>query len=202
MKVLGGTGAIGLTGFTGAAAGTEDNGGPQESDEDHYLENHPEIEIPVIDGYHDGKKVWFIHTSASTEAMAERLTQMVDYPTLHVPKLDEIVDVDAVANIYVFKNGVDRSGTEPWGGGPFGFQIDVLDSVPDDPEYTPLRHPHVVTWNENADARVLTSADELMAARNAGKLEITPTDVVVTAPVVNWPGDPFVDYPKANGSSG
>lgn len=204
MQILGVTGAVGLTGFTGAADGTRDRGAQpsQGSDEDHYFENHPEVEIPVIDGYHDGEKVWFIHTSASTQTMAERLTEMIDYPTLHVPKLDEIVDIDVLADIYVFENGVDRSGANPWGGGPFDFQIDILDSVPDDQAYTPLRRPHLVSWCDDADPRILTSVDELMAARNAGKLKITPTDVVVTAPVVSWPGDPFVDHPKANGDSG
>ncbi|MFB6202245.1 MAG: hypothetical protein ABEI98_09565 [Halorhabdus sp.] len=200
MKVLGVTGAVGLTGFTGAAgAQDQSDQSSQNSDEDHYFEKHPEVEIPVIDGYHDGEKVWFIHTSASTEKMAERLTEMIDYPPLHVPKLDEI---DALAEIYVFKNGIDRSDAEPWGGGPFGYQIDLLDSVPDDQAYTPLRHPHLVSWCDDADPRILTSVDELMAARDAGELDIMPTDVVVTAPVVSWPGDPFVDYPEANGNSG
>jgi len=98
----------------------------------------------------------------------------------------------------MFKNGIDRSDAEPWGGGPFGFQIDILDSVPDDQAYTPLRRPHVVSWMEDADARVLKSVEKPMAARDAGELEITPTDVVVTAPVVSWPDDPFGDSPEPN----
>ncbi|MGZ0748432.1 DUF7482 domain-containing protein [Haloparvum sp. AD34] len=102
----------------------------------------------------------------------------------------------------MFKNGVDRSDADPWGGGPFGFQIDILDSVPDDQAYTPLRHPHVVSWTEDADARVLRSTEELMAARDAGELEIMPTNVVVTAPVVSWPGDPFDGSSEASGNSG
>lgn len=56
-------------------------------------------------------------------------------------------------------------------------------------------------WHEDADPRILRSVNELMAARDAGELSIKPTDVVVTAPVVSWPGDPFEDYPKANGES-
>ena len=30
-----------------------------------------------------------------------------------------------------------------------------------------------------------------MAAKQTGRLTIKPTDVVVTTPVVSWPGDPF-----------
>lgn len=107
----------------------------------------------------------------------------------------------AAGAIYVFKNGVDRSDAQPWGGGPFGYQIDILDSVPDDQAYTPLRNPHIVTWTEDADPRVLTSVEELMTACSSGKLEITTTDVVVTAPIVSWPGDLFEESPKANGTS-
>jgi len=204
LKALSVTGAIGLAGCTGNLTGTQNTETPSPSDttETQGFEDDPRIEIPVIDAYHNGEKVWFIHTSASTEKMAERLTEMINYPTLHVPKLDEIVDLNALGAIYVFKNGIDRSDAEPWGGGPFGFQIDILDSVPDDQAYTPLRRPHVVSWTEDADARVLRSVEELMAARDAGELEITPTDVVVTAPVVSWPGDPFGDSSEANGNSG
>jgi hypothetical protein len=204
LKALSVTGAIGLAGCTVNLTGSQSTETPSPSDntETQEFEDDPRIEIPVIDAYHNGEKVWFIHTSASSKKMAGRLTGMIGYPTLHAPKLDEIVDLDALEAIYVFKNGIDRSDAEPWSGGPFGFQIDVLGSVPDDQAYTPLRRPHVVTWAEDADARILRSVKELMAARDAGELEISPTDVVVTAPVVSWPGDPFGDGSEINENSG
>lgn len=204
LKALSIAGAIGLAGCTENLTGSQNTGTPSPSDttETQKFEDDPRIEIPVIDAYHNGENVWFIPTSASTEKMAGRLTGMIGYPTLHAPKLDKIVDLDALEAIYVFQNGIDRSDAEPWGGGPFGFQIDILDSVPDDQAYTPLRRPHVVTWAEDADARVLRSVGELMAARDAGELEISPTDVVVTAPVVSWPGDPFGDASETNENSG
>ena len=102
----------------------------------------------------------------------------------------------------MFKNGVDRSDAEPWGGGPFGFQIDILDSVPDDQASTPLRRPHAVSLAEDANERVLRSVEELLAARDAAELEVTPTDVVVTAPVASWPGDPFGEATDATRNSG
>lgn len=202
MQVFGISGLLGLTGYT-APNGQQmqppqlqqcqDGEDEQTADEQNHqmLEQIPAIDIPVIDGYHECDKVWFIHTSASTEKMAQRLTDMINYPTLHVPKLDEIADIDALADIYVFKNGIDQTDVEPWGGGPFGYQIDILDSVPGDNEYTPLRHPNVVAWKEGADPEILESVDQLMAAKRAGRLTIKPTNMVVTAPVVSWPGDPF-----------
>jgi hypothetical protein len=203
MKALGVTGAIGLAGCVDDLGGTQGDHATDdaEPDENQYFETNPAVEIPVIDAYYEGEKVWFIHTSASDAGMAERLTEMIDYPTLHAPKLADIVDIDALGDIYVFKNGVDRSDTEPWGGGPFGYQIDILDSVPDDGDYTPLRQPNVVSWSEEAEPRILTSVDELMPARDAGKVTIKPTGVVVTAPVVSWPNDPFPDSPRSNGKN-
>jgi hypothetical protein len=202
MQAFGVTSLLGLAGY--AAPEPQQMQSPQSQqrydaeneqspdDQQHRMfERIPAIGIPVIDGYHDGDKVWFVHTSASSEKMAKRLTDMVNYPTLHVPQLTEIGTTDELADIYVFKNGIDQSDAEPWGGGPFGFQIDILDSVPGEKEYTPLRHPHVVAWNEDAAPEILQSVDQLMEAKQAGRLTIKPTDIVVTAPVVSWPGDPF-----------
>ena len=195
LKVLGVSSLAGLTGYAETAHGER----PQtpktaqaadeddEESDDELFEQIPAIDIPVIDAYYNCETVWFIHTSASTQQMATRLQEMIHSPVLHVPTLDDIVDIEALADIYVFKNGVDRSDVAPWGGGPFGFQIDILDSVPGDEDYTPLRRPNVVSWNEDADPRILKSVDDLMQVKEAGELSIKQTDVVVNAPLVDWP---------------
>lgn len=196
IKALSVTGAASWLGVTTPVAGTQGRltGATLDPDsDDEQFEDEPAINIPVIDAYYEGEKVWFLHTSVSSKQMVERLTEMINYPTLHVPKLAEIVDIEALGDIYVFKNGVDQSDVEPWGGGPFGFQIDIMDSIPGDQAYTPLRRPNIVTWCENAKPKILTSVDDLLAARDAGKVTIQPTDVVVTAPIVSWPDDPFPD---------
>lgn len=150
-------------------------------------ESHPYERIPVIDAYYEGDKAWFIHTDVSVAPMAERLSNMVGYRTMHVPGLADVPEGVAGA-IYVFQNGIDRSGTEPWGGGPFHYQIDVLGSVPGDENYSPLRIPHMVTWDESATPRVLRSVREIREAEAAGELTVERTGVVVNAPVVKWPG--------------
>ena len=183
MKAMGASSFVGLLGPLNAA---EAQG--QQSEGENCV---PGVYIPIIDAYYNGEQIWFIHTSASTEQMAKRLEEMIDYPVLHVPKLDEIVDIDKLGEIYVFTNGVDQTETEPWGGGPFGYQIDILDSVPGDEEYTPLRNPHTVTWQGGADPEIIKSVDQLKEAEEAGRLCITQTDVVVNAPVVKWPDGAF-----------
>lgn len=151
-------------------------------------EDRPHERIPVIDAYHEGEKAWFIHTDVSDSAMAKRLTEMVGYRTLHSPRLGA-VDTATVGKIYVFKNGVSREGRKPWGGGPFGYQIDILGSVPGDSGYTALRNPQLVTWKEGATPRILRSVAELEEAERNGELTIEATGVIVNAPVVKWPGD-------------
>ena len=155
----------------------------QAQQEEEYYEK-----IPVIDAYYNGEKLWFIHTDVTSPEMAERLTKMVNYKTLYVPAHAEAIEPNKLAKLYLFANGVDQRDTEPWGGGPFNYQIDIFDSIPGDEGYTSLRQPHVVTWTENTTPRILKSEEELLAAEAAGELAIKPTGVVVNVPVVRWPG--------------
>jgi len=155
-------------------------------------EEVPYVRLPAIDAYYQGQKIWFIHTEVSDAQMAQRLTEMVDYPTVYAPQLGS-VDPAKAGRIYVFKNGVSRSDAQPWGGGPFHYQIDIFDSVPGDENYTPLRNPHLVTWKEEATPRVLRSEAELLEAQRNGELTIEPTPVVVNAPVVH----PHTDVSEA-----
>lgn len=86
--------------------------------------------------------------------------------------LSEAVNPDKVAKIYVFRKGVDQSEAEPWGGGPFHFQIDILTAIPGDSNFTPLMNPHLVTWNQEADARIIESEEVLLEAEKNGELTI------------------------------
>lgn len=141
------------------------------------------ITIPLIDGYYNGNKVFFVHTEVSDKKMANMMTMMINFPTLHAPQLTNISETN-LGKVYVFTNGVPGSG--PYGGGPFMFQIDVFDSVPSQANYSNLRTPYVVTWNEDATARVLTSEEEILQAGANGELTIENTGSVVNAPIIAW----------------
>jgi len=141
------------------------------------------ITIPMIDGYYNGEKVFFVHTEVSDKTMAEMMTVMVNFPTLHVSELNNI-SPEEMSKVYVFTNGIRGSG--PYGGGPFMYQIDVFDSIPDQMEYSQFRVPHLVTWNENSTPRILTSVDEILEAETNVELTIQKTDNVVNAPMVVW----------------
>ncbi len=144
------------------------------------------ITIPLIDGYYNGDKVFFVHTEVSDKAMAEMMTMMINFPTLHVSDLKNMPQ-DEMSKVYVFTNGI--SGSGPYGGGPFMYQIDVLDSIPDQIGYSQFLVPHLVTWNENSTPRILISVDEIMQAESNAELTIQKTDNVVNAPMIVWKSD-------------
>ena len=144
--------------------------------------------IPVVNAYHKGEEIWFIHTDVSSAEVAERLTNMIGYRVFYVPRNAQVVDFSKLAKFYVFTNGVDHRDAKPWGGGPFGFQIDIFDSVPGDDGYTSLRSPYLVTWVEHSRPRILKSVQELLEAEAAGEVKIEETDFVVNVPVVRWSG--------------
>ena len=139
--------------------------------------------IPLIDGYYNGEKVFFVHTEVSDKPMAEMMSMMINFPTLHVSELMNISQ-DDMAKVYVVTNGIAGSG--PYGGGPFMYQIDVLDSVPNQIGYSQFRVPHLVTWNENSTPRIMTSVEEILKAEANGELTIQSSDMVVNAPMIVW----------------
>jgi len=144
------------------------------------------ITIPMIDGYYNGERVYFIHTEVSDKSMAYMMSMMINFPTIHVSELNDIAFKD-LSKVYVFTNGV--PGTGPFGGGPFLFQIDIFDSIPGQEEYSQFRVPHLVSWNEDSTPRVLTSVEEVLQATRNGELSITPTENVVNVPMIVWKSD-------------
>ena len=92
--------------------------------------------IPMIDGYYNGEKIFFIHTEVSDNNMAQMMSTMINFPTLHVSDLKNIPQIE-ISKVYVFTNGI--TGTGPYGGGPFMFQIDVFDSIPGQMGYSQFR---------------------------------------------------------------
>jgi hypothetical protein len=136
--------------------------------------------MPVGQGYSEGQEIFFMHTEASDPDIAQMLTEMMDSPVLHVPSLVEAPEA-ALANVYVFTNGIEGSG-------PLGYGADVFDTPPGTDGYSPLRRLNLVTWIEPAQARALKSASDVLAAREAGEVTIEQPGVVINMPFVVWDG--------------
>lgn len=140
----------------------------------------PKAEMPVGKAYAEGKEIYFMHTEASDADIAALLTKMMSSPVLEVPALADVPD-GALANVYVFDNGLE-------GMGPLGFQADVFDNPPGTEGYSPLRKLNVVTWVDPAEARLFTSVSEIMDAERAGEVTIAQPGVVINMPFVVWDG--------------
>lgn len=142
-----------------------------------------QITLPMLNGYHNGKEVHFVHTEVSDPDIAQRMTMMTNFPTKYVSDLSKM-SADPLSNVYVFTNGIPGDG--PYIGGPFMYQIDVFDSIPGDADHTQFKIPSLVTWNEDSEPRILTSVEEIMKAKENGELSITKSELVVNMPMVTW----------------
>lgn len=143
-------------------------------------EEMPTAVLPAGKALADGKEIFFVHTEASDAGVAQLLSDMMSSPVLHVPSLAN-VPAESLADVYVFDNGLE-------GMGPFGFQADVFDNPPGTEGYSPLRRVNVVTWADPLKARMLTSLDEIMSAKDAGEVTIAQPGIVVNMPFVVWDG--------------
>jgi hypothetical protein len=137
-------------------------------------------ELPVDKGYADGKEIYYTHTEISNSEGAERMTAIMESPVFYVPSL-ATVPFESLTNVYAFTNGVKGSSMT-------GFQPPVFDNPPGTEGYSPLRLLHMVTWADEARARELKSAAEVLAAANAGELTISNRDTVINAPIIVWDG--------------
>lgn len=136
--------------------------------------------IPAGLAYAEGQEIRFSHTEVADAEIGKLLSDMMSSPVLVVPSLAQ-VPASATAPVYVFTNG-------PKGMGPLGFQPDVFPSPPGTDGYTPLRAIHLVTWNDESQARELKSAAEVLEAEKNGQLKVEQPGVIVNMPFVTWPG--------------
>lgn len=131
---------------------------------------------PLIAGFYAGKPVTYLLTDVSTKKDAAGLSKWSGYPVTFVASLGGIPD-SSLAKLYLFTNGVK-------GPNPFGFQPNVLDSVPGQPKYSPLWRVYAVKWSAGASPRLLKSDAQILQAQKAGELTITKTPLVKNSPVV------------------
>ena len=137
-------------------------------------------QIPAGKAYAEDKEIYFVHTEASDQKIAETLTNMMKSPVFYVPALAN-VPKELTARVFVFENGIA-------GDGPMGFQPDVFDNPPGNPEYSPLRRIIVVKWLNSDSAEILKSVDSIMQAETRGEILITETGIIVNMPFMVWDG--------------
>jgi len=131
---------------------------------------------PLIAGYADGRTVTYLLTDVSTRKDATALRKKTGYPVAFVPRLNRVPE-RALAKLYLFTNGVR-------GPNPFGFQANILDTVPGQPGYSPLWRVYAVTWKDGASPRLLKSEEAVLAERANGQLTVKRERLIKNSPVV------------------
>jgi hypothetical protein len=140
------------------------------------------IDIPLRKGYKDGSEVFFITTDASDEKIATQITNETGFKVNFAPLLAKVPD-DAVANFFVFKNGI-KKGNQ----GTLGFQPNIADAQPGDANYSPLWKINTVEWKSGVSPTELKSVAQIMDAKAKGELTVTPTETYVNCPFIQWKG--------------
>jgi hypothetical protein len=138
------------------------------------------VTLPLTRGYVNGFDVFYISTEASDKGLADHLTNFTHSRVSYAPALGN-APPQSLGNIYVFASGIK-------GPGPLGFQANVADSQPGDPEYSPLWRINNVAWKQGVSPREIKSEADILSAQRNGELIVTPSNKVVNCPFVQWHG--------------
>jgi hypothetical protein len=137
------------------------------------------VVLPLFKALYDSKGVMFIITEVSDKTMRDQIGNFTGAPVNYEPNLTKSQDI---GQLWIFKNGVK-------GPGLMGFQTNVLNSIPGDPHYTPLWKVNIVEWKTTSTPTILGSDDIIANAVSKGQITVTPTNVVINCPVVQWGGN-------------
>ncbi len=127
----------------------------------------------------DGRTIYYIITDATPSGPAGAMG-VVD-----APSSAELIANAAAVDLYQFKNGLE-------GPGPLGFQPGISVSAPGDEAYSPMWRIFLVEWNNEDEARLLETIDDINSARGDGAVTVsiarpTSSDHIVNCPFI----DPF-----------
>lgn len=131
------------------------------------------ITLPRHEAWVEGRRVDYVTTDISDAAMAAQAG------VHHVPRLAGALGAGAASlteRVYKFTDGaqisVFASGPAPAG------------SAKPDPNYSPLWRLALVHWKPGRPSRELRSEEAVLAAVEAGEVELEVTGIVVNCPIV------------------
>ena len=154
------------------------------------LDRTPEkiLRVPLHYGFYDGQKVYNTILESSDKTHSELVTRLQGLDSVHVPMLAD-VGAASVSKVYFFTNGIEGPGVH-------GYQRQVFTAVPGDEAYSPLStHVHV-TWTNDADPRLLTSEDSIMAAEGSGDVILTEIPIVISMPLLPLDAKQVMELPQ------
>ncbi|GAA5174267.1 hypothetical protein GCM10025771_03620 [Niveibacterium umoris] len=136
--------------------------------------------IPVTTGWFDGRPVYYLTTDISDPAMAAMAkVNLAPRMANAIPPADT-PGRSAIDRVYKFDPPV---------------QASVLPSAPEplgatsrSTAYSPIWRVWLVRWKPGATPRVLRSEADVLAADDAGEIQLSVTDIIVNCPVIGYDG--------------
>lgn len=136
--------------------------------------------IPMHKGIYEGNQVLYIMTDSSDEDYAKIMSDKQEWKVEVAPLLANVPE-NTLQKLFIFKNGIK-------GDGIFGFQNEVISNTPSqESEYSALSSVIEVTWKVGQKEIEFTSADDVIAAEEGGRIEFNETGIILNAPQISWP---------------
>lgn len=139
-----------------------------------------EVTIPLHQGFFGNETLYYIVTDTNDQEYAEKITQKQDWRVELAPPLENVPE-KALGNVYLFTNGVGGDGIH-------GYQSEVFSSTPSQTdEYSALRLVTTVSWKMGQNPEILDSEEEILHAKEGGRIEFKKTKTVLNMPQIMWP---------------
>ena len=136
--------------------------------------------IPMHKGIYGGNQVLYIITDGSDEDYTKTLTEKQGWNVELATSISKVPE-EALEQLFIFKNGIK-------GDGIYGFQDEVFSSTPSqESEYSALNSVIEVTWKQGQKEIVFESSDDIITAKENGRIEFNETGIVLNTPQIVWP---------------
>ena len=136
--------------------------------------------IPMHKGIYGGSQVLYIITDGSDEDYTKTLTEKQGWNVELATSISKVPE-EALEQLFIFKNGIK-------GNGIYGFQDEVFSSTPSqESEYSALNSVIEVTWKQGQKEIVFESSDDIIIAKENGRIEFNETGIVLNTPQIVWP---------------
>ena len=136
--------------------------------------------IPMHKGIYGGSQVLYIITDGSDEDYTKTLTEKQGWNVELATSISKVPE-EALEQLFIFKNGIK-------GDGVYGFQDEVFSSTPSQKsEYSALNSVIEVTWKQGQKEIVFESSDDIITAKENGRIEFNETGIVLNTPQIVWP---------------
>ncbi len=137
------------------------------------------VQIPMHKGIFNSNSTFYIITDSSDKDLAEKITEKQGWKVELAPPLSNTPET-ALQKIFVFTNGVA-------GDGIYGYQPNVFSSTPSQLEYSPLSSVVEVEWKKGQNKTIFESAEEILKAKEGGRINFKETGIVINTPQIIWP---------------